>query len=60
MFDSILHFLDELMGPSENISKLFRELVYCIDILQTSIYQHMLKEEEQVKDLLLLRSRKIT
>ncbi|CAJ2664463.1 unnamed protein product [Trifolium pratense] len=53
MFDSILHFLDELMGPSDNISKLFRELVYCIDILQTSIYQHMLKEEEQVFPLLI-------
>ncbi|XP_050871044.1 zinc finger protein BRUTUS-like At1g18910 isoform X1 [Lathyrus oleraceus] len=53
LFDSILHFLDELTGSSENISKLFRELVYCIDILQTSIYQHMLKEEEQVFPLLI-------
>lgn len=53
LFDSILHFLDELMGSSENISKLFRELVYCIDILQTSVYQHMLKEEEQVFPLLI-------
>ncbi|CAI8609988.1 unnamed protein product [Vicia faba] len=53
LFVSILHFLDELMGSSHNISNLFRELVYCIDILQTSIYQHMLKEEEQVFPLLI-------
>jgi len=48
LFGSVFHFLDELMVPKENISKLFQELVYCIGILQTSIYQHMLKEEEQV------------
>lgn len=48
LFDSIIHSLDELMGRNENISKLFQELVYCIGILQTSVYQHMQKEEEQV------------
>ena len=48
LFDSIFHFLDELMRLNENISKLFQELVYCIGILQNSIYQHMLKEEKQV------------
>lgn len=48
LFDSIIRLLDELMGPNENISKLLQELVHCIGILQTSIYQHMLKEEEQV------------
>ncbi|TKY55135.1 RING finger protein [Spatholobus suberectus] len=53
LFDSIFHFLDELMVPKESISKLFQELVYCIGILQTSIYQHMLKEEEQVFPLLM-------
>ncbi|XP_027329762.1 zinc finger protein BRUTUS-like At1g18910 isoform X3 [Abrus precatorius] len=53
LFDSIFHFLDELMVPDKNISVLFQELVYCIGILQTSIYQHMLKEEEQVFPLLM-------
>ncbi|KAK7265753.1 hypothetical protein RJT34_33376 [Clitoria ternatea] len=53
LFDSIFHFLDELMVPNENTPKLFQELVYCIGILQTSIYQHMLKEEEQVFPLLM-------
>ncbi|XP_020226791.1 zinc finger protein BRUTUS-like At1g18910 isoform X2 [Cajanus cajan] len=53
LFDSIFHFLDELMVPKENISKLFQELVYCMGILQTSIYQHMLKEEKQVFPLLM-------
>ncbi|KAG4378761.1 hypothetical protein GLYMA_17G096900v4 [Glycine max] len=53
LFGSVFHFLDELMVPKENISKLFQELVYCIGILQTSIYQHMLKEEEQVFPLLI-------
>lgn len=36
------------MGSNENVTKLLRELVYRVGILQTSIYQHMLKEEEQV------------
>ncbi|KAK7388996.1 hypothetical protein VNO78_23827 [Psophocarpus tetragonolobus] len=53
LFVSIFHFLDELIVPKDNISKLFQELVYCIGILQTSIYQHMLKEEEQVFPLLM-------
>ncbi|KAK7330413.1 hypothetical protein VNO77_24607 [Canavalia gladiata] len=53
LFVSIFHFLDELMVPTKNISKLFQELVYCIGILQTSIYQHMLKEEKQVFPLLM-------
>ncbi|KAL2321921.1 hypothetical protein Fmac_026300 [Flemingia macrophylla] len=53
LFDSIFHFLNELMAPKENISDLFQELVCCIGILQTSIYQHMLKEEEQVFPLLM-------
>ncbi|XP_061358857.1 zinc finger protein BRUTUS-like At1g18910 [Gastrolobium bilobum] len=53
LFDSIFNVLDKLMDPGENISKLFQELVFCIGILQTSIYQHMLKEEEQVFPLLM-------
>ncbi|WVZ10443.1 hypothetical protein V8G54_014973 [Vigna mungo] len=48
LFGSVFHFLEELMVPKENISKLFQELVYCIGILQTYIYKHMLKEEKQV------------
>ncbi|XP_073219425.1 zinc finger protein BRUTUS-like At1g18910 [Cicer arietinum] len=53
LFDSILQSLDELMGSNENVTKLLRELVYRVGILQTSIYQHMLKEEEQVFPLLI-------
>ncbi|MED6216867.1 hypothetical protein PIB30_012036 [Stylosanthes scabra] len=53
LFDSIIHLLDELMCLNENIAKLFQELVYCIGVLQTSIYQHMLKEEEQVFPLVI-------
>ncbi|CAJ1944002.1 unnamed protein product [Sphenostylis stenocarpa] len=52
LFGSVFHFLDELMVPKENISMLFQELVCSIGILQTYIYQHMLKEEEQVFPLL--------
>jgi len=48
LFGSVFHFLEELMVPKENISKLFQELVYCIGILQTYIHKHMLKEEKQV------------
>ncbi|KAE9601465.1 putative aminoacyltransferase, E1 ubiquitin-activating enzyme [Lupinus albus] len=53
LFESIFHFLDELMGPSQNFPKLFQELLYCIGILQTSTNQNMLKEEEQVFPLLM-------
>ncbi|KAL4398720.1 hypothetical protein HN51_003321 [Arachis hypogaea] len=53
LYDSIIHLLDEPMPLHKNISKLFQELVYCIGILQTSIYQHMLKEEEQVFPLVI-------
>jgi len=48
LFGSVFHFLEELMVPKENFSKLFQELVYCIGILQTYINKHMLKEEKQV------------
>ncbi|KAG2407693.1 Zinc finger protein [Vigna angularis] len=53
LFGSVFHFLEELMVPKENISKLFQELVYCIGILQSYIYKHMLKEEKQVFPLLM-------
>ncbi|CAL0330170.1 unnamed protein product [Lupinus luteus] len=53
LFESIFHFLDELMGPSQNFTKLFQELLDSIGILQTSINQNMLKEEEQVFPLLM-------
>ncbi|MED6184787.1 hypothetical protein PIB30_050836 [Stylosanthes scabra] len=54
LFDSIIHLFDELMMClNDNIAKLFQELVYCIGVLQTSIYQHMQKEEEQVFPLVI-------
>ncbi|KAI4343821.1 hypothetical protein L6164_011127 [Bauhinia variegata] len=53
LFNSIFRCLDELMDPKDNISKLFQEFAHCIDILQTSICQHMLKEEKQVFPLLM-------
>ncbi|XP_054821497.1 zinc finger protein BRUTUS-like At1g18910 isoform X3 [Prosopis cineraria] len=53
VFSSIFHYLDELMDPNENISKLFQELICCIGILQATTFQHMQKEEEQVFPLLM-------
>ncbi|KAK7291673.1 hypothetical protein RIF29_07000 [Crotalaria pallida] len=53
LFDSIFRFLEELKGPDEDFSNLFQELLYSIGILQTSINQNMLKEEEQVFPLLI-------
>ncbi|KAJ6411643.1 hypothetical protein OIU84_008261, partial [Salix udensis] len=46
-----LHWLDQLEEKSG--LKLFQELVVCIDTMQSSICQHMLKEEEQVFPLLM-------
>ncbi|KAJ7956322.1 putative Zinc finger protein [Quillaja saponaria] len=53
LFDTIFDCLNDLTCQYENISKLFQELVCCIDTMETSIYQHMLKEEKQVFPLLM-------
>ncbi|KAF7806148.1 zinc finger protein BRUTUS-like [Senna tora] len=53
LFTSIFHYLDELMNPNENLSEMFQELIYCMGILKTTMFQHMLKEEEQVFPLLM-------
>ncbi|KAL6178124.1 hypothetical protein ACLB2K_049643 [Fragaria x ananassa] len=53
LFDSIFSRLDVLLEESEDISKEFQELVFCIGTLQAFICQHMVKEEEQVFPLLL-------
>ncbi|PIA40232.1 hypothetical protein AQUCO_02500140v1 [Aquilegia coerulea] len=48
LFDSVFQSLTVLLEEDENFSKEFQELVYHIATIQTSICQHMLKEEEQV------------
>jgi hypothetical protein len=49
LFDSIFHCLEVLLEEKKiNISKAFQELICSISTIQTSICQHMLKEEEQV------------
>ncbi|XP_050377186.1 zinc finger protein BRUTUS-like At1g74770 [Argentina anserina] len=53
LFDSIFSRLDVLLEESEDFSKEFQELVFCIGTLQAFICQHMVKEEEQVFPLLL-------
>ncbi|KAK8537558.1 hypothetical protein V6N12_043716 [Hibiscus sabdariffa] len=50
-FDSVFHCLNELEG-SENTSKSLQELVFCVGTAQSSICNHMLKEEKQVFPLL--------
>ncbi|CAK9184752.1 unnamed protein product [Ilex paraguariensis] len=53
LFDSIFNGLDLLMKKDEDIAKPFQEFVSCIGTIQTTICQHMLKEEEQVFPLLM-------
>ncbi|KAF5459796.1 hypothetical protein F2P56_019714 [Juglans regia] len=53
LFNSIFHCLDVLLEEEKNISKPFQELICCIGTIQTSISQHMLKEEQQVFPLLM-------
>ncbi|KAH9719892.1 zinc finger protein BRUTUS-like [Citrus sinensis] len=48
LFDSVFDLLNVLLGGSENVSKPFQEVVFCIGTIKTFICQHMLKEEEQV------------
>lgn len=51
LFDSISDSLNVLLEGCENLSKPFKELVFCIGTISTFICQHMLKEEEQVSNL---------
>lgn len=48
LFGSVFDLLNVLLGGSENVSKPFQEVVFCIGTIKTFICQHMLKEEEQV------------
>ena len=47
LFGTIFHWLDRLEENKSGL-KPFQELVVCIGTMQSSICQHMLKEEEQV------------
>lgn len=48
LFDSIFNCLDVLDKEGKDNYKTFQGLLFCIGTIQTTIYQHMLKEEEQV------------
>lgn len=48
LFSSIFDCLDLLQKEKEEVSVLFNELTCSIGTIQTTISQHMLKEEEQV------------
>lgn len=52
LLDSIFHLLDVLVKEDEDIAVPIQQLVSFIDTLQITIFQHMLKEEEQVFPLL--------
>ncbi|XP_010533417.1 PREDICTED: uncharacterized protein LOC104809216 isoform X2 [Tarenaya hassleriana] len=53
LFSSIFHWLDVLEEEREDIGSVLREVLLCIGTLQSSICQHMLKEERQVFPLLI-------
>lgn len=53
LFDSVFNCLDVLDKEGKDNQKTFQGLLFCIGTIQTTIYQHMLKEEEQVFPLLM-------
>ncbi|KAL1216715.1 Zinc finger protein BRUTUS-like [Cardamine amara subsp. amara] len=53
LFTSIFHWLHVLEQEIGNISDVLREVILCIGTIQSSICQHMLKEELQVFPLLI-------
>lgn len=59
LFTSIFHWLHVLEEESGNIAGVLREVVLCISTIQSSICQHMLKEERQVPYRFLLVTTKL-
>ncbi|XP_004242165.1 zinc finger protein BRUTUS-like At1g74770 isoform X1 [Solanum lycopersicum] len=53
LFSSIFDCLDRLQEEKDEISVLFNELTCSIGTIQTTISQHMLKEEEQIFPLMM-------
>ncbi|XP_055832699.1 zinc finger protein BRUTUS-like At1g74770 isoform X2 [Solanum dulcamara] len=53
LFSSIFDCLDRLQKEKEEVSVLFNELTCSIGTIQTTISQHMLKEEEQIFPLMM-------
>ncbi|CAN6938541.1 unnamed protein product [Brassica oleracea var. botrytis] len=53
LFTSIFHWLNVLEHELGNISDVLREVMLCIGTIQSSVCQHMLKEERQVFPLLI-------
>ncbi|XP_049345318.1 zinc finger protein BRUTUS-like At1g74770 [Solanum verrucosum] len=53
LFSSIFDCLDRLQKEKEGVSVLFNELTCSIGTIQTTISQHMLKEEEQIFPLMM-------
>ncbi|KAL1810280.1 hypothetical protein ACET3Z_027270 [Daucus carota] len=53
LFDSVFNCLDVLDKEGKDNYKTFQGLLFCIGTIQTTIHQHMLKEEEQVFPLLM-------
>lgn len=48
LFTSIFHWLNVLEHELGNVSDVLREVILCIGTIQSSVCQHMLKEERQV------------
>ncbi|KFK41911.1 hypothetical protein AALP_AA2G188400 [Arabis alpina] len=53
LFTSIFHWLHVLEEEIGSISDVLRQVILCISTIQSSICQHMLKEERQVFPLLI-------
>lgn len=48
LFTSISKHCEDINGENKDISKPFQELIFCLGTIQTTICQHMIKEEQQV------------
>ncbi|KAG2253568.1 hypothetical protein Bca52824_083704 [Brassica carinata] len=53
LFSSLFHWLHVLEEELGSVSDVLREVILCIGTIQSSICQHMLKEERQVFPLLI-------
>ncbi|CAH8358857.1 unnamed protein product [Eruca vesicaria subsp. sativa] len=53
LFTSVFHWLHVLEEELGSVSDVLREVILCIGTIQSSICQHMLKEERQVFPLLI-------
>ena len=56
LLSSLFHWLHVLEEELGSVSDVLREVILCIGTIQSSICQHMLKEERQVNNIVQLKT----